>query len=282
MVGVGTVDELIADLGLSALAGGAPPLAEKSGEISRPRRLGKFRRPARRAVGLAAVAVLLFVLTGVVFTKLDRFAGTTSLGALDKALERAAAGTAVEKLEARLFETYLDASRPAGGSLTIDLLERRSPAASTCAAVAMGVAKADMRPLAQPAPDRFEASIADGVCGLELQVRGGANVHLMAFGLYVSGGRQIGEGPPDGRLRAGPRQGRLAMRIDPPRRARRPLRYRHAVLAATRPLDGAEAWWAKNVSEPGVAPGTAAWQAAVERLNRRGVTVRTVRHEIRR
>ena len=269
LVAVGTVNEVLNDLGLDTLA------ARKSTAV--PAAARTRRQPlawGAGAVVAVAIAALVFLSSAVGDLK--------NLAELDASLESSADAGHARRLQAKLFEAYLDWSRPAVGSLTVELFEHRPPGGGSCAQVRFGRLDAVLKPL-RAQEGHFQASPSDGLCGLRLGVRAaGDDVHLLALSQTWSGGRQIGGGRADAHSRSAVVLGDLSLDMDPPRRARRPLAYHYTVFAAAGSLDGVEAWWERHVLRPGVAPGSGAWFTAAERLGRRGVTVVGRRHRVTR
>ena len=267
LVAVGTVNEVLNDLGLDTLA------ARKSTAV--PAAARTRRQPlawGAGAVVAVAIAALVFLSSAVGDLK--------NLAELDASLESSADAGHARRLQAKLFEAYLDWSRPAVGSLTVELFEHRPPGGGSCAQVRFGRLDAVLKPL-RAQEGHFQASPSDGLCGLRLGVRAaGDDVHLLALSQTWSGGRQIGGGRADAHSRSAVVLGDLSLDMDPPRRARRPLAYHYTVFAAAGSLDGVEAWWERHVLRPGVAPGSGAWFTAAERLA--GVTVVGRRHRVTR
>ena len=268
LVAVGTVNEVLNDLGLDTLATRTSAAA--------PAATWTRRRPLLWGTGaLVAVAIAVSVFLASAFGEFE------GLAELDAALESSADAGYARRLQAKLFEAYLDWSRPAFGSLSVELVERRPPGGGSCAQVRFGRLDAVLKPL-PTREERFQASPSDGLCGC-LRVRaGGGGVRLLALSQHWSGGRGVGGDRADAYVRSAVVSGVLSLDVDPPRRVRRPLAYHYTVFAAAGSLDGVEAWWERHVLRPGVAPGSGAWFAAAERLGRRGVTVVGRRHRVTR
>ena len=276
-----TVNEVLRDLELDPLAA-RPAAAAPAAVVTHGQPVSKSRRPLLWGAGAVVAAAAVLVLFVRAFGGLTDLAAAGRLAELDAALESSPDSGLAQRFRVKLFEAYLDRSRPAVGSLGLELVERRPPGGSTCAAVHIG----RVDPVIKPLPieeGRFQASPSDGLCGLRLGVRAtGSDVRLLALSQHWSGGRRVGGGRADATGRTAVVRGVLSLDVDPPRRARRPLAYHHTVFAAVGPLDGVEAWWERHVLQPGVAPGSGAWFAAAERLGRRGVTVVGRRHRVTR
>lgn len=124
----------------------------------------------------------------------------------------------------------------------VAVLERRAPAGKTCAAVHFGTAQAATVAIARRAPDRLEASLHDGLCGLEFSLTPRLPELYAAAFVELSSGRFIEAGGKPGALDGrSPLPPRLSWSVDVPRRMSEPIVYRLVVVAAAHPVADAAA-----------------------------------------
>jgi hypothetical protein len=267
---VGTVEELFRELELDPPAEeAAHPIAVVPG-VEAPT-APRTRTLALVAAGLAAAVLVVGIAASAAFSDWRALGEAGRIGDLDKALNEAAREGGLPGFKARLFETWLRYTRPADGSVEIQVREFRAPGRGSCAAVRFGSAKAEAHLVAKSAPEVFETGAFEGLCGLEIAAEAGSDdVYLWGRFERRMGG---GGGAPDDAIVLGPNSRSLKWEIDLPRRLPAALNARLVVIAARHPLDGAEGWLGRSIPAAGAAAEGRAWYDLVARLNARGVTV---------
>lgn len=232
----------------------------------------RTRTLALVAAGLAAAVLVFGIAASAAFSDWRALGEAGRIGDLDKALTEAARAGGIPGFKARLFETWLGYTRPADGSVEIQVREFRAPGGGSCAAVRFGSAKAEPHLVAKSAPETFETGAFEGLCGLEIAAQAGSDDAYL-WGRFE---RRMGErgGAPDDVIVLGPNSRSLKWEIDLPRRLPAALNARLVVIAARHPLNGAEGWLGRLIPRTGAAPPDGrVWYDLVARLNARGVTL---------
>ena len=199
---------------------------------------------------------------------------------LNESLDDAVAGGCIScGLFARGFRVWLDTRRPDPETIALAIFEIRTPPGQPCPKGDAGQVR--LAPVVKDKQGQLKPSAISGLCALVFEVANrGRPAHVWAFAQAVPDRTYLlaDRSALSDVLRPSARTQRWSVR--PPEGIAAPLRYQFVALASEDPLAASVEWMLRKLFRNRAHPFAKDWVSVVRDLNRRGITVVSVRHEL--